>query len=177
MIAACETCRKYEKSKPNQPLMPLEIPSRPRERIGVDLFTFDNKDFLITVHYFSNYWEIDKLNNTSASTVILKLKSHFTRHFCPDQVVSDNGPQFDRQEFQKFAETWDFEHTPSSPGSSKANGKAESAVKTAKRLLRKALDSGKDPYMAILDYRSTPTQGMDSSPVQRLMNQRTKTLF
>ena len=75
MIAACETCRKYEKSQPNQPLMPLEIPSRPWERIGVDLFTFDNKDFLITVDYFSNYWEIDKLNNTLASTVILKLES------------------------------------------------------------------------------------------------------
>ena len=176
MIAACETCRKYEKSQPNQPLMPLEIPSRPWERIGVNLFTFDNKDFLITVDYFSNYWEIDKLSNTLASMVILKLKSHFARYGCPDQVISDNGPQFDWQEFQKFAETWDFEHTPSSPGDSKANGKAESAVKTAKSLLRKALDSGKDPYMAILDYRNTPTQGMDSSPVQRLMNRHTNTL-
>ena len=75
--------------------MPLEIPSRPWERIGVDLFTFNNKDFLITLDYFSNYWEIDKLNNTLASTVILKLKSHFMRYGCPDQVVSDNGPQFD----------------------------------------------------------------------------------
>ena len=75
MIAACKTCRKYPKSQPNQPPMPLEIPSRPWERIGVDLFTFDNKDFLITVDYFSNYWEIDKLNNTLASTVILKLES------------------------------------------------------------------------------------------------------
>lgn len=31
--------------------------------------------------------------------------------------------------------------------------------------------------MAILDYRNTPTQGMDSSPVQRLMNRRAKTLL
>jgi len=147
--------------------MPLEIPSRPWERVGVDLFTFDNKDFLITVDYLSNYWEIDKLKNTLVSTVILKLKSHFARYGCPDQVVSDNGPQFDCQEFRKLAETWNFEHTPSSPGNSKANGKAESPVKTAKSLLRKAFDSGKDPYMTILDYRNTPTQGMDSSPVQR----------
>jgi len=157
--------------------MPLDIPSRPRERIGVDLFTFGNKEFLITVDYFSNYREIDKLNNTLASTVILKLKSHFARYSCPDQVVSDDGPQFDCQEFRKFAEASDFEHTPSSPGNSKANGQAESAVKTAKSLLLKALDSGNYPYMAILDYRNTPTQGMDSSPVQRLMNRRTKTVL
>ena len=31
--------------------------------------------------------------------------------------------------------------------------------------------------MTILDYRNTPTQGLDSSPVQRLINQPTKTLL
>ena len=157
--------------------MPVETPSRPWEKIGVDLFSFDNKDFLITVDYFSNYWEIDKLNNTLATTVVLKLKSHFARFGCPDQVISDNGPQFASEVFRKFSRTWEFEHLTSSPGNPRANGKAESAVKTAKSLLRKALDSGRDPYMAILDYRNTPTQGMESSPVQRLMNRRTKTLL
>ena len=147
------------------------------EKIAVDLFSFDNKDFLITVDYFSNYWEIDKLNNTLATTVVLKLKSHFARFGCPDQVISDNGPQFDSEVFRNFSRTWEFEHLTSSPGNPRANGKAESAVKTAKSLLRKALDSGRDPYMAILDYRNTPTQGMESSPVQRLMNRRTKTLL
>ena len=112
MIAAWETCRKYEKSQPNQPLMPLEIPSRPWERIGVDLFTFDNKDFLITVNYFSNYWETDKLNNTLASTVILKPKSHFVRYGCFNQVVSDNEPQFDCL----HGNPWLLEHTHSRDG-------------------------------------------------------------
>lgn len=157
--------------------MPLETPPRPGQRIGVKRFTFNNKEFLITVDYFSNFWEKDKLNNTLASIVILRLKSHFVRYGCPDQVVSDNGPQFEYQQFQKFAETWDFKHTPSSPSNSKANGKAESAVKTVKSLLCKALNSSKDPYMAILDYRNTPTQGMDSIPVQRLMNRGMKTLL
>ena len=31
--------------------------------------------------------------------------------------------------------------------------------------------------LALLDFRNTPSQGMDSSPVQRLMNRRTKTLL
>ena len=93
MIAVCKTCRNFEASQPKEPLMPVETHSRPREKIGVDLFSFDNKDFLITVDYFSNYWEIDKLNNTLASTVVRKLKSHFARYGCPDQVISDNGPQ------------------------------------------------------------------------------------
>jgi hypothetical protein len=108
--------------------------------------------------------------------VILKLRNHFGRYGRPNRVISDNGPQFAAEEFATFAGAWDFEHITSSPGNSKANGKAEAAVKTAKMLIRKALEARTDPYLAILDYRNTPTQGMESSPVQRLMNRRTRTL-
>ena len=69
------------------------------------------------------------------------------------------------------------EHGTSSPGHSKSNGKAESEVKTAKRILRKLIKAGTDPNLAILDYRNTPTQGMTSSPAQWLMSRRTKTLL
>ena len=92
-------------------------------------------------------------------------------------MISDNGPQFASKEFADFAEKLDFEHLTSSPGDSKTNGKAESGVKTAKRLLHKSIKAGKDPYLAILDYRHTPTQGMVSSPAQRLISRRTKTLL
>ena len=115
--------------------------------------------------------------NTLASTMVLKLKSHFARYGCPDKVISDNRPQFTSDTYQKFTSMWEFEHLTSSPSNPKANGKAESAVKTAKNLLRKALDSGSDPYMAILDHQNTQTQGLDSSPAQRLMKQCTKTIL
>ena len=157
--------------------MPHEVPSRPWEKVATDIFEFKNKSFLITVDYYSNFWAVDKLPDTKARTVILKLKNHFTRYGCPDKVVSDNGPQFSCNEFATFARTWEFEHCTISPGNSKANGKVESAVKTAKRLLRKALEAGTDPYLAILDYKNTPTQGIWSSPAQRLMGRRTKTLL
>ena len=96
------------------------------EKVGVDLFTLDNKDYLITVDYYSNYWEVDRLTNTKTATVILKLKNHFARYGCSDRVMSDNGPQFVVEEFLTFANDWGFEHRINSPGNSKANGKAES---------------------------------------------------
>ena len=37
------------------------------------------------------------------------------RYWIPDILVTDNGPQFDTAEFDNFAKTWGFEHTPSSP--------------------------------------------------------------
>ena len=43
--------------------------------------------------------------------------------------------------------------------------------------MKKAKDSLSDPYLALLDFRNTPTQGMKQSPVQRLMNRRSQTLL
>ena len=168
-ISACEICRELDTtSQAKETLMSHEVPSRPWEKIATDIVTID---------YFSNFWEVDRLPNTKAITTILKLKSHFARYGIPDQVMSDNGPQFSSKEFADFARSWDFEHLTSSPGHSKSNGKAESGVKTAKRILRKSIKAGTDPNLAILDYRNTPTQGMTSSPAQRLMSRRTKTLL
>ena len=51
----------------------------------------------------------------------------------------------------------------------------ESAVETAKMLLRTAEHSGSDVWMAMLDFRNTPSQGMATSPAQRMFNRRTQT--
>ena len=42
-------------------------------------------------------------------------------------------------------------------------------------MLRKTAKSGEDQYLALLNIRNAPTQGVDSSPAQRLMGRRTRT--
>ncbi|XP_066289738.1 uncharacterized protein [Branchiostoma lanceolatum] len=91
------------------------------------------------------------------------------------EVVTDNGPQFASEEFKRFAKTWEFKHITTSPYHSQSNGKAESSVKIAKTLLKKAEADRQDPWLAILGWRNTPTQGEDSTPAQRLMSRRTRT--
>ena len=69
-------------------------------------------------------------------------------------MISDIGPQFTADEFAEFPEfsrKWDFEHLNSNPGKNKANGKAESRVNTVKRILKKSIKAGTDPYLALLD--------------------------
>ena len=58
-----------------------------------------------------------------------------------------------------------------------SNGKAESAVKTVKRLFTKCQESGHSEYLALLDWRNTPSQGIGTSPAQRLMGRGCKTLL
>lgn len=77
-------------------------------------------------------------------------------------------------EFTNFSTTCDLQHLTSSPGKSKANGKAEFGVKIAKCTLKKSIRAGTNPYLVIVNYRNTSMQGMITSPAQRLMSQRTK---
>lgn len=57
------------------------------------------------------------------------------------------------------------------------NGKAENAVKVIKRLINKSVTDQKDPYLALLDLRNTPSQDIGYSAVQRIFGRRTKTLL
>ena len=91
------------------------------------------------------------------------------------ELVSDNGPPYNSQEFVNFANEYEFELRKSSPTYPQSNGRAENAVKTAKQLLKKAISSGNDFYLSLLDWRNTPTEGLDSSPAQRIFGRRTRT--
>ena len=101
-------------------------------------------------------------------TVVEFTKPHFARFGIPDRLVTDNGPQFISNEYKRqFVNEYGFEHvTTSSPYWSQGNGKAEAAVKIAKRVYQK----NKDIHLALLDYRNTPQQGQEHSPTQRLIS-------
>ncbi|CAC5389162.1 unnamed protein product [Mytilus coruscus] len=139
--------------------------------------TFQSKNYLVTVDYYSNYWEVDYLEDTLALTVIRKLRAQFARHGIPDVCFTDNGPQFDCGEFRKFSRLWEFKHDTSSPLYSQSNGKVEQAVQTVKRLMKKSKFDKKDPYLGFLDFRNTPTEGFDNNPAEKLMNRKTRTLL
>ena len=173
MVSHCEICSNHMYNQQKEPLMTYEIPSRPWKMIAQDLFTYKQKDYLITVDYYSDFWEVDLLTDTTSQTVIDHTKSYFARYGIPEIVVTDNGPQFRSQEYEKFASTWEFTHTTSSPYRSQSNGKAESAVKIAKKLIAKATTDKQDLQLTILDWRNTPTVRLQTSPAQKLYSRRT----
>ena len=176
-VSACGTCNSFRMEQPKEPLMPQKVPDRPWSKVAVDLFSLDKTEYIIIVDDYSNFFELRALSDTRASSVITSLKSQFARHSIPNTVRSDNGPPFSSSDFKTFSQEWDFEHITSSPYHARSNGKVEKAVNTAKRILKKAKFDHKDPYLALLDWRNTPTEGLDSSPVQRLMGRRTRTLL
>ena len=170
-ISSCDTCNAYRQDQPKEPLISQPVPDRPWSRVAVDLFMLDKKDYIVMVDDYSNYFEVNILNQITSAAVITYL------HCIPEEVRSNNGPQFASTSFENFAKEWDFKHVTSSPHYPQANGKVENAVKTAKKILKKAQEDKRDPHLALLAWRNTPPEGLDSSPVQRLMGRRTRTLL
>ena len=106
----------------------------------------------------------------TSNDVITRLKSIFACHSIPQEVRSDNGPQFSSNMFKKFSEDYNFTHTTSSPRYPASNGEAERAVRTVKEMLKKC----DDPYLAMLIYRSTPLHN-GFSPAELLMGRKLRT--
>lgn len=75
--------------------------------------------------------------------------------------------------FKMFSQKWEFEHKTSSSGDPQSTGEAESAVKTIKHLMQKVATAGQDPYCPA----DTASQGLASSPEQRLLSSRTQSLL
>ena len=176
-ISKCETCNTYQSSQQKEPLICHDVPHRPWEKVGCDIFTLNEADYLCTVDYYSDYFEVDLLHKKTGKTVMKKLEGHFATHGIPDKLQSDNGPPFNSHEFSEFAKKCEFEHITSSPEYPQSNGKVESAVKSAKTPLKKTTGTGADFQFSLLDWRNTPTEGMGSSPAQRMFGRRTRTLL
>ena len=87
--------------------MTHKIPETPWSKVGQDLFTFGDESYLVTVDYFSDYFELDLLSDTTAESVINATKRHFARHGIADKVT-DNGPQYSSAHFSNFAREWEF---------------------------------------------------------------------
>jgi len=60
--------------------MPHAAPSRAWEKVGADIFTHKGQDYLITVDYLLNYFEVDRLPSKKICNIIYILRQIFDRY-------------------------------------------------------------------------------------------------
>jgi hypothetical protein len=173
-IQKCSVCLSHRNKQAREPLIPHEVPSRPWQKVGADIFSLYGKDYLLVVDYYSKYPEVNLLSGKTAASVIVHLKSIFSRHGIPEEIVADNMP-FDSLEMRRFADDWNCHIVTSSPHFAQSNGQAERCIQTVKLLLKKAEESGADPYIALLQYRTSPISGLSYSPAQLLFGRALRT--
>ena len=82
-VLACPLCERYRHANVKEPLLPHAVPARPWQHLSCDIFAFENSHYLITVDAYSRHFEIDYLPDMKSTTVIRKLKVHFSRFGIP----------------------------------------------------------------------------------------------
>ncbi|XP_014673365.1 PREDICTED: uncharacterized protein K02A2.6-like [Priapulus caudatus] len=167
-VQNCRKCAEYQNKQRAEPLMLTVTPDLPYTMVGCDLFDFQLSKYLLLVDYYSKYIDVVELSSTTTSSITNAMKQIFACHDIPLRIRSDNGPQFSSTEFNKFCQAYGIEHLTSSPHFQSSNGEAERATQTVKRLWSKA----EDKYLTLLNYRTTPLEGIKLSPAQLLMGRR-----
>ncbi|KAG6929127.1 hypothetical protein G0U57_006262, partial [Chelydra serpentina] len=104
----------------------------------------------------------------------------FSHFGLPEQLVSDNGPQFIAQEFRNFIKANGIHHITSAPYHPSTNGLAERCVQTMKQALKSArgqhsIQKRLDTFL--LSYRNTPHATTKASPAFLMMRRQLHTCF
>lgn len=173
----CETCQERKPRNQHETLLQHEDGDIPWNKIGLDLFEIQGRQYLVAIDYYSNFIEVDQLTTTTSTRVVTLLKKQFARFGIPTTIVSDGGPQFTARDFETFTKQWGITHVMSSPGHPSANGKAEAAVKIIKTMMIKTLEEGQDQNEALLELRNTPRQDTGLSPAQMMFGRQTRSMI
>ena len=133
IVAACEHCQTFKPSQPKEPLLTTPLPSRPWEELGIDLCLYGGQNYIVIVDYYSRWIEVLHVKSTTKAACVANMKDVFARFGFPEEIVSDNGPQFASSEFRSFVESNMITHITLSPFLPNANGEADRVVQTAKQ--------------------------------------------
>lgn len=168
-VSNCSTCTRFSNRQPREPLIPMDIPELPWSRVAMDILEFKSHNYLVVVDCYSHFPELRILKNKKADDVIMALKSVFSVHGIPIQIMADNMP-FNSLKMRDFSKDWSFEIVTSSPHYPRSNGLAERYVQTMKQFLKKCEATNEDVYRSLLAYRETAVSGCPYSPAEMLFN-------
>uniref|UniRef100_A0A452IQH5 Gypsy retrotransposon integrase-like protein 1 n=1 Tax=Gopherus agassizii TaxID=38772 RepID=A0A452IQH5_9SAUR len=178
---ACMSCQGVRNAPQWAPLHPWHWSENPWQCIYIDFAgPLEGSMFLVAVDAHSKWPEVSIMQSTTAESTIQKLRGLFSRFGLPEQLVSDNGPQFVSQEFQNFMKANGIHHITSAPYHPSTNGLAERFVQTMKHALKSArgqhsIQKRLDTFL--LSYRNTPHATTQASPVFLMMGRQLRTCF
>lgn len=114
------------------------------------------------------------------------LRNLFAAYGLPEEVVSDNGPQFASAEFKQFLDKNGVKQTLVPPYHPSSNGAVERSVQILKRaLVKQVLDASGQPSISLqhrlsnflLMYRATPHSVTGRSPAELFLKREIRTRF
>ena len=161
----CEACQKYQDGNKREPLIPHAVPARPWQFSASDLFEIGTQHYLMVADRYTKYPFVDAMPSpVSSQAVANRLRSYCALFGRPDEIMTDNGPQYAGQQFRKFVESWGITHVTSSPNYPQSNGFIERHIRHVKPIIKKVQETGEVLQMALLNLRATPVDTKLPSP-------------
>ena len=182
-VAKCTPCQSVRRVPERLPLHPWKWPARPFQRIHIDFFEYGKEFFLVMIDSHSKWIDVKyMMDSTTAESTIDELRLIFAEHGLPEEIVSDNGPQFSSHRFKEFAERNGIKHTLVAPYHPASNGAAERTVRVVKEAFTKHVVEGCQERSLkhriadfLLRYRVTPHSVTGVSPAEMMTKRKLRT--
>ena len=184
LVQGCKSCQEVKNSPPATALHPWSWPTQPWKRVHLDFAgPVEGVMLFLAVDAHSKWPEIEIMSSTTAIKTIEVLRKMFARHGLPEQIVTDNGPQFvsTELEFATFMKGNGIRHIRSAPYHPASNGQVERLVQTCKQALKAGKDSGRSLSHRLsnflIGYRSTRHSTTGQSPSELFLRRNIRTRF
>ena len=139
----------------------------------------DNKYLVTYVDYFSSFSEAAITRDISSKSIVKILMNIFARHGYPEKIVSDNGPQFVSQEFNRFLICKRIKHVRSSPYFPRSNRKIERFHRYLGKNFQAVTVDGRsweeELPKILMSYRSIPHPMTGKTPASLLFHREIRT--
>ena len=140
----CGTCQKFSKRKPaHVPMVPLPVVDGPFTRVAMDIVgplprsRSGNRYVLVMCDYATRYPEAVPLRNINAETIMEELVRIFARVGLPQEILTDQGSNFQSQLSQELYKLLRVSAIRTSPYHPQTDGLLERFNQTLKSMLRK----------------------------------------
>ena len=169
VVKHCKQCQENQDLDKREPMIASKIPPAPWKIIASDLFDIDGETYLLIADYYSKFPIVKHIKQPVTSKAV----THVIEDTCglfgrPDEIRTDNGPQYSAEHFQKFCQEWEINHITSSPHYPQSNGFIERQVRWVKKVIKKCIKQHENIAEALLNLRITPVDNSLPSPAEMM---------
>ena len=125
----------------------------------------------------SKWPEVYIMNSTTTTKTLEVLRQIFSAYGLPEQLVTDNGPQFTSEEFSVFVKCNGIKHIRTVPYHPSSNGLAERSVQSLKTTKHSGQSWSSRVSSFLLSYRSVPHATTGVAPCTLFLHRRVRIRF
>ncbi|VFQ85584.1 unnamed protein product [Cuscuta campestris] len=176
-VRKCKVCQEFQRvpGRPATNYTPIST-TIPFARWGIDLVgilprgTGNNTYLMVAIDYFTKWVEAAPVPTITAEQMTKFVSKQILCRFgVPQQIITDNGTQFEAGGFNKFLQSWGIKHSYAAVGYPQTNGQVENINRTIIDGLRKKIMECKSAWVEELPYilwtyRTTPRKATGETP-------------